>query len=119
MLDGMSTSPWSIARVVHEANRALQREQADPTIPVSPSWDDLDEETRYSALVGVEGVQRGNTPEDSHEEWCRFKLGHGWSWGPVKDEETKQHPLLVPYSELPPSQRVKDLLFVSIVLALS
>jgi hypothetical protein len=39
-----------IARVVHEANRALQIEQADPSIPVSPSWDDTDEETQRSAV---------------------------------------------------------------------
>lgn len=108
-----------IARVVHEANRALQIEQADPTIPVSPSWDDTDEETRRSAVTGVEGVIGGNTPEQSHEGWCDFKWAHGWTLGKVKDEQAKTHPLLVPYAELPESQRIKDDLFVAIVRALS
>lgn len=108
-----------IARVVHEANRALQIEQADPTIPVSVGWDELDEETRRSAIEGVQGVLNGNTPEESHEGWCAFKLDHGWTLGPVKDETKKEHPLLVPYDELPESQRIKDELFVAIVKALT
>lgn len=111
--------PISIARVVHEANRALQIEQADPSIPVSIGWDALDQETRDSATQGVEGVLAGNTPEESHQGWMDFKLDHGWVKGPVKDELTKQHPLLVPYEELPESQQVKDHLFVAIVKTLA
>lgn len=79
----------------------------------------MDPETRKSAEVGVLGVINGNTPEQSHDEWTRFKVSHGWTLGPVKDEATKQHPLLVPYDELPASQRVKDSLFVNIVRALT
>lgn len=45
-----------IARVCHEANRAMQINQADPTIPVSPSWDELDAETRASATDGVVAI---------------------------------------------------------------
>lgn len=112
-------TPEQIARVVHEANRAVQIEQADPTIPVSPPWDETDPETRQSAVEGVVGVQRGNTPEESHVGWMQFKLDNGWTLGPVKDEAKKEHPLLVPYDELPASQRVKDSLFVNIVQALS
>lgn len=108
----------SIARVVHEANTALQVEQADPTIPVSPHWDDLDVETRESAIDGVRGVMAGNTPEESHTNWCRFKESKGWVLGPVKDEAKKEHPLLVPYAQLPESQKLKDALFVAIVVTL-
>ena len=109
----------SIARVVHEANRALQIEQADPTIPVSPHWDDTDEETRRSAVEGVQGVVEGQTPQQSHEAWCEFKLKHGWTLGPVKDSLNKRHPLLVPYGELPAGQQLKDHLFAAIVHALA
>lgn len=109
----------AIARVVHEANRAVQVEQADPTIGVGPHWDDLDDETKGSALDGVRAIiEHGLTPEQSHENWVRFKLLHGWRWGPVKDEATRRHPLLVSYADLPESQRVKDDLFAAIVGAL-
>lgn len=104
-----------IAHVVHEANRAVQIEQNDPTISVSPLWEDLDPETRANAIDGVHGVLAGNTPEQSHENWCQFKWENGWKLGPVKDETKKEHPLLVPYDELPESQQVKDHLFVAIV----
>lgn len=104
----------AIARVCHEANRALQIEQGDPSIPVSPSWEDLDPETRESAISGVQGIIAGNTPEESHQGWLDFKIEHGWTLGPVKDEELKQHPLLVPYDELPSHQQVKDHLFSAI-----
>lgn len=109
----------AIAHVCHEANRALQIEQNDPTIPVSPLWEELDEETRNSAISGVQGIIGGNTPEQSHEGWMAFKIEHGWTLGPVKDEEKKEHPLLVPYADLPGSQQIKDHLFSNIVLALA
>lgn len=108
-----------IARIVHEANRAVQIEQADPTIPVSNVWDAMDEETKRSAVEGVQGVMDGNTPEQSHEQWCEFKLKNGWTLGPVKNMELKEHPLLVPYGDLPESQRSKDDLFCAIVHALA
>lgn len=112
-------NPTAIARVCHEANRALQIEQDDESIPVSPHWDHLDEETQESVIEGVEGVLLGKTPEESHEQWCLFKLKHGWTYGPTKDLEAKTHPCLVPYSELPSTQRLKDDLFASIVIILA
>lgn len=108
-----------IARVVHEANRALQTEQADPTIEVSPSWDDTDAETRLSAVQGVRGVIDGSTPEQSHQSWVEFKVENGWTYGAVKDLYRKRHPLLIPYADLPASQQIKDELFVAIVRVLT
>lgn len=112
-------TPEQIAHVVHEANRSLQIEQADPTIPVSARWEDLDAETKASAVDGVLGVLGGNTPEESHDQWTHFKVSHGWTLGPVKDEAKKQHPLLIPYDQLPAAQKVKDSLFVAIVRTLA
>lgn len=112
-------TPNQIARVCHEANRAVQIEQADPTIPVSAEWALLDDETRESAINGVLAAQHGMTPEQSHHNWVSFKVDHGWTFGPVKDEDKKTHPLLVHYEALPASQKLKDDLFLAIVKALS
>lgn len=109
-----------IARVCHAANRVLQEIQADPTIEISPPWDECLPETRASIIDGVlfRIEHPETTPERSHQNWCDFKISNGWTVGPVKDETLKQHPLLVPYSELPESARVKDELFVAVVDAL-
>lgn len=114
-------TPAEIAEVCHEANRVLQRQQRDSRIAVSPPWHATDPETQASAVQGVEAhlADPDLTPEQSHENWCDFKYAHGWSFGPVKDEARKEHPLLVPYSELPAEQQVKDALFSAIVRALS
>lgn len=115
----MTLQPHQVAHVIHEAVRALQFEQADPTIPVAASWLETSDEAQASAIVGVKGVLDGNTPEQSHESWLAFKVEHGWVWGPVKDEELKQHPLLVPYADLPSDQKLKDDLFVVMARVLS
>jgi hypothetical protein len=107
-----------IAQICHEANRVIQAWQNDPTIPVSPPWVETDEETRSSATQGVIYALGGATPEESHENWCRFKREHGWVLGPEKDEAKKTHPLLVPYEQLPEGQKTKDALFTGIVRAM-
>ena len=106
-----------VARVCHEANRALQTLLNDPA--VSPSWDDAPEWQRDSAVEGVHAARQGAGPEQLHEAWCRHKTEAGWTLGPVKDAEAKTHPCLVPYAELPAGQRVKDALFAGVVSALS
>lgn len=108
-------SVTGIAKVCHEANRAVQQYTGEA---VNPHWDALDEELKQSAIDGVRGVISGNTPEQSHENWCQFKLDHGWTYGEVKDMELKQHPCLVDYDALPAEQKLKDHVFVAIVKSL-
>lgn len=108
-----------VARIAHEANRAIQQIQQYPGIAVSPPWDELDEHTSASVIDGVAGVLGGNEPEASHENWSAFKRADGWVYGPVKDADAKTHPCLVPYADLPPEQKAKDGLFGAIVNALA
>lgn len=93
-------------------------EGRDTGIPVSPPWDDLDDETQDSAAQGVMGIIRGDDPAQSHRNWLDFKIEHGWVFGDVKDEVAKTHPCIVPYNELPDEQQIKDKLFHAIVNAL-
>ncbi|NJP27092.1 hypothetical protein FLW53_23405 [Microbispora sp. SCL1-1] len=106
-----------VARICHEANRALQLATGDPA--PSPAWDEAPEWQRASAIAGVEEARGGATPEELHEAWCEAKWATGWTYGEAKDDEAKTHPCLVPYADLPSEQRAKDELFRAIVTALS
>lgn len=41
-----------------------------------------------------------------HEVWSANRRADGWSYGPGRNDEKKQHPCMVPYDELP--EREKD-----------
>lgn len=43
-----------------------------------------------------------------HEVWAAGRIADGWAWGEVRDDECKLHPCLVPYDELPESEREYD-----------
>lgn len=103
------------ARAAHEVNRAYCIAIGDNS---QPAWDDAPEWQRTSAINGVAGALAGNTPEQSHAGWMAEKFTNGWTYGPVKDPEKKQHPCMVPYSELPPEQREKDGLYLTVVHAM-
>ncbi len=43
-----------------------------------------------------------------HEIWSSGRLAEGWTYGPVKDGEKKETPLLVPYEELSEEEKSYD-----------
>ena len=43
-----------------------------------------------------------------HDVWARSRMNEGWIYGPVRNDELKQHPCLVPYEELTESEREYD-----------
>lgn len=109
-------TPAQIAEVCHEANRALQRQMGEI---VNFPWENTAQSLRDSIIDGVIEAERGKTPEEMHKSWVRYKTEEGWTYGPVKDFASKTHPNLVPYKDLPEAQRLKDMVFVGIVRALS
>ena len=46
-----------------------------------------------------------NMAENVHEEWAQEKISEGWTWGEEEDDKEKKHPSLVPYKELPESEK--------------
>lgn len=46
--------------------------------------------------------------ENAHDIWARQRLADGWAWGPRRDQDEKEHPSLVPYEELPESEKEYD-----------
>lgn len=106
-----------IAQVTHEANRAYCATLGDLS---QAAWNEAPEWQRESARQGVRNILDGTvkSPMDSHVSWMDHKLAEGWQYGPTKDPERKQHPCLMPYTELPADQRRKDSLFFAVVRAL-
>ena len=98
------------------ANRELCEQLGDDT---QKAWEDAPQWQVVSAINGVRFHLENPdaTPANSHESWLAQKEADGWKYGPVKNEETKEHPCFVPYAELPPEQQAKDHLFRSIVHA--
>ena len=43
-----------------------------------------------------------------HEVWARNRMDEGWTYGPVRDDAHKKHPCLVPYEDLPESEKDYD-----------
>lgn len=114
---GELTSVERIARVCHEANRGYCRALGDLS---QPSWAEAPAWQKDSAIAGVRyaiaNPEAG--PADSHVSWLDEKRRDGWRYGPVKDPALKTHPCFVPYDQLPPEQKAKDRIFLSIVRAM-
>ncbi len=43
-----------------------------------------------------------------HEVWARTRIEQGWTYGPARNDQLKQHPCLVPYDELPECEKEYD-----------
>lgn len=46
--------------------------------------------------------------ENVHDVWAASRMAEGWSWGKERSDALKQHPCLVPYNELPESEKEYD-----------
>ncbi len=46
--------------------------------------------------------------ENVHDVWSAGRMAEGWIYGEKKDAEKKTTPLLIPYSELPESEKAYD-----------
>ena len=43
-----------------------------------------------------------------HEVWSAGRMADGWKYGAKRDDAEKTHPCLVPYEELPESEKEYD-----------
>jgi len=57
-----------------------------------------------------------------HEIWAEKRINEGWRYGQTRNDEKLEHPCLVPYDELPDSEKEYDrkmvLLTVKAILGL-
>ncbi len=43
-----------------------------------------------------------------HEVWAQTRIEQGWTYGKERNDALKQHPCLIPYEELPESEKEYD-----------
>ncbi|WP_304683713.1 RyR domain-containing protein [Ileibacterium valens] len=46
--------------------------------------------------------------ENVHENWAQARIKEGWTYGPLKSDRQKTTPLLIPYADLPESEKEYD-----------
>lgn len=103
-----------VARICHEANRAYCLALGDDS---QAPWEDAPGWQQSSAMQGVQfHLDNPAAGEQaSHDNWMQEKQADGWTYGPEKDAEKKEHPCMVPYLDLPIEQRLKDRQFCALV----
>jgi hypothetical protein len=106
-----------IAKVCHQTNKAYCEMLGDNS---QVDWEQAPQWQRDSAVDGVRfNLENPDAPASlSHDNWLEEKKRDGWKYGPVKDEEKKEHPCYVAYGDLPVDQQAKDHLFKAIVAVL-
>jgi hypothetical protein len=45
---------------------------------------------------------------NAHDIWASQRFKEGWTYGPQRDDQAKRHPCLVPYEQLPDSEKEYD-----------
>ena len=68
-------------------------------VPISTDSIILDEELEKLSEEMAKNV---------HENWAKARMEEGWSYGPQRDDAKKHHPCLVPYDDLPDSEKEYD-----------
>lgn len=54
--------------------------------------------------------------KNTHENWANERIKDGWKYGHKRDDRKKEHPCLVPYEELPESEKEHDRIVVKELL---
>lgn len=117
LLEPMAWELVACARICHHVNRAYAQTLNDYS---HSNWDDAPTSYKDAVFAQVRAhIDSGFTltPESAHKSWVAAKKADGWKHGAEKNVDTKRHPAMVPYNELPAEQQVKDRLFRSVVHA--
>ena len=46
--------------------------------------------------------------ENTHDVWAQGRIAQGWQYGETRDDAKKLHPCLIPYGDLPESEKEYD-----------
>jgi hypothetical protein len=134
----LNTTHEKIARAIHSDYIKNEQENGSTqeSNPRMKSWDELPEEYKVSNRLQADhiieklqeiscGVTQlldwdeplfditpyvENLARMEHDRWMEEKKASGWKWGAVRDDRWwhKRHPSLVPYDDLPETEKEKD-----------
>ena len=65
-------------------------------------------ETSHVTLAEEVAALREQLAEHVHDVWAVRRLAEGWKHGAKRDDTAKTHPCLVPYADLPESEKAYD-----------
>lgn len=74
----------------------------------SPRWKPRPIDTRTVHLPSELEALTERLAENTHDLWASQRLRDGWTYGSMRDDAAKRHPDLVPYAELPESEKNYD-----------
>lgn len=106
-----------IAYLLHTITSVFDR----PDGSVVMTWAELPEEKKVLAQTAVLVIWmrltagEDLTPQEAHRIWMIGKLNNGWTHGKEFCDEKKTHPCIVPFEELPPIERLKDELWITLI----
>jgi hypothetical protein len=105
---------FDIAKVAYNAQRKYC---ISVGITSEPEWKDLGDVRTSSICNGVRTIVENPelSDEQLHENWMLNRYHEGWKYGEAKDEEKKEHPMLVPYNDLPETEKRKKTIFRDVV----
>ena len=98
---------------VYEAARIEAEISGRPIVP--EKWEDRDDTFRTQFVKVVDQQCSGDkfaSAEAAHDSWWREYERMGWRYGAERDAEAKTHPDMVPFNDLPKSERDKDEIFL-------
>lgn len=62
----------------------------------------------YGRFRELYGLQAEILQEMEHRRWMRFHQMYNWRFDPVRNNALRRHPLLIPYDQLPETEKKKD-----------
>ncbi len=68
-------------------------------LPIETSTVKINEDIRHIVELLI---------RNAHDLWAEQRILDGWTWGPSRCDESKKHPYLISYEELPESEKEYD-----------
>lgn len=102
------------ARVFYAASHVLQEALEDP----QPPWDELPAWQQDAMIDVTRKCMLGASPKQLHALFVQHYTARGWTYGPSKDWQTRQHPVLIPWHQLPGRHQARFKLWQAIVMTL-